>query len=89
MLDRPDSIPEGYTFMGWGWDGSEGVKTAGTVIDNTDLGAYSGEDYTATVTLRAILEKQISYPDGHAAEPLKIAFYKDLQPVCYRKNYRV
>lgn len=60
MLDRPDSIPEGYNFMGWGWDGSEGVKTAGTVIDNTDLGAYSSEDYTATVTLRAILEKQIT-----------------------------
>jgi len=89
MLDRPDSIPEGYNFMGWGWDGSEGVKTAGTVIDNTDLGAYSGEDYTATVTLRAILEKQISYPDGHAAEPQKIVFCKNSQPICYRKNYRV
>lgn len=89
MLDRPDSIPEGYNFMGWGWDGSEGVKTAGTVIDNADLGAYSSEDYTATVTLRAILEKQISYPDGHAAEPQKIAFCKNSQPVCYRKNYRV
>lgn len=80
MLDRPDSIPEGYTFMGWGWDGSEGVKTAGTVVDNTDLGAYSGEDYTATVTLRAILEKQISYPDGHAAEPQKLFSAKTRNP---------